>query len=94
LRRTLIHGELPQPAAAQIHGVTAVYDVDGLRPDYDCPGAKTSDEALAKEAWDFTVFKHGDEWVLTYLAGTIVNHIRIPKCPSWDGVCPVATGPR
>jgi hypothetical protein len=28
-------------------------------------------EVLAEEAWNFVVFSHGDEWVLTYLAGSV-----------------------
>ncbi|MGF6273952.1 hypothetical protein ABIB38_002330 [Massilia sp. UYP11] len=28
-------------------------------------------EVLAEEAWNFVVFRHGDDWVLTYLAGSV-----------------------
>ena len=28
-------------------------------------------EVLAEQAWDFIVFKHGDDWVLNYVAGGV-----------------------
>lgn len=28
-------------------------------------------EVLAENAWDFVVFRYGDEWVLTYIAGSV-----------------------
>jgi hypothetical protein len=30
-----------------------------------------STEVLAEEAWNFVVFKHGNDWVLTYIAGSV-----------------------
>lgn len=28
-------------------------------------------EVLAEERWNFTVFQHADDWILTYIAGTV-----------------------
>lgn len=28
-------------------------------------------EVIAEESWNFTVFQHGDDWILTYIAGTV-----------------------
>lgn len=28
-------------------------------------------EVLAEERWNFTVFQQGDDWILTYIAGTV-----------------------
>ena len=28
-------------------------------------------EVLAEEAWNFVVFSHGEDWVLTYVAGNV-----------------------
>jgi hypothetical protein len=28
-------------------------------------------EVLAEQAWNFIVFKHGDDWVLNYVAGGV-----------------------
>lgn len=28
-------------------------------------------DVLAEEAWNYVVFRHGNDWVLTYLAGSV-----------------------
>jgi hypothetical protein len=33
-----------------------------------------STEVLAKEAWNFVVFRHDEIWVMTYLAGSVGIH--------------------
>jgi hypothetical protein len=34
-------------------------------------GAWMPTGVLAEEAWNYVVFRHGDDWVLTYLSGSV-----------------------